>query len=175
MFKKMLFVSACLLTGTFMLYGACNSTCCKNDTCCPEECCCKIDSLCDKDDCCCTNNFCCLAEKGSLNAKDIKDPVKHLHAWLNEAKKLHPHDYDHVALATSTPEGKPHLKMIVTMVEKNGDLMFFTHKDSTKSKMLEKTITSRHFSIGLNKTGKSLFVEKQKTLKIKKLKDFFWI
>jgi pyridoxamine 5'-phosphate oxidase len=72
-----------------------------------------------------------------LNETDIdKNPFKQFDVWFNEAVDAKCYDPNAMALATSTFEGKPSVRLVLLkMIDERG-LAFFTNYDSKKSRQI---------------------------------------
>ena len=72
---------------------------------------------------------------------EVADPFALFSAWLDEARRTEPNDPDAVALATSTPDGHPSVRMvllkgIVPAPGPEGGFVFYTNMESRKGEEL---------------------------------------
>ena len=68
---------------------------------------------------------------------DSKDPIALFAEWLQEAERSEPNDPNAAALATSTADGHPSVRMVlVKRVDERG-FCFFTNAESKKGKQLQ--------------------------------------
>lgn len=67
---------------------------------------------------------------------ESKDPIAEIKGWLAEAEKSEPVNPNAAALATSTTDGKPSIRMVlVKAIDENG-FVFYTNTESQKGKEL---------------------------------------
>jgi pyridoxamine 5'-phosphate oxidase len=60
------------------------------------------------------------------------DPIALFDAWFAEARASEPNDPDAMALATSTPDGKPSVRMVLLKAHGPEGFTFYTNADSRK-------------------------------------------
>lgn len=63
---------------------------------------------------------------------DVADPLKLFDAWMAEAKVAEPNDPNAMALATSTPDGRPSVRMVLLKGHDARGFVFYTNHDSRK-------------------------------------------
>ena len=63
---------------------------------------------------------------------DSSDPIKLFREWLAEAEQSEPNDANAAALATSTPEGYPSVRMVLVKRADDHGFCFFTNAESRK-------------------------------------------
>jgi pyridoxamine 5'-phosphate oxidase len=66
------------------------------------------------------------------------DPIKQFHAWFAAATKAGIHDANAMALATSTPDGRPSARIVLLKGFDDRGFVFFTNYSSDKGRQLEK-------------------------------------
>lgn len=64
------------------------------------------------------------------------NPIELFHAWMAEAEKGEPNDPNAVALATSTQEGVPSVRMVLLKRVTGSGFCFFTNEQSEKGEQL---------------------------------------
>src|SRR5271155_6176251 len=68
---------------------------------------------------------------------EVADPLELFAAWLKQAEGSEPNDANAAALATSTPEGNPSVRMVlIKRVDERG-FCFFTNAESKKGRQIE--------------------------------------
>ena len=70
---------------------------------------------------------------GGLDA----DPLVELGRWLDEARRAGLHEPEAMALATSTPNGTPSVRMVLLRGLDDRGLRFFTNYESRKARELD--------------------------------------
>jgi pyridoxamine 5'-phosphate oxidase len=71
-----------------------------------------------------------------MTVTESKDPIAEIKGWLTEAEKSEPVNANAAALATSTTDGKPSVRMVlVKAIDENG-FVFYTNTESQKGKEL---------------------------------------
>ena len=65
-----------------------------------------------------------------------RDPLVHLAGWLAEARAAELFEPEAAALATSTRDGKPSVRMVLVRGVEDGDLRFYTNRESRKGSEL---------------------------------------
>ena len=60
------------------------------------------------------------------------DPIALFDAWYAEARETEPNDTNAMALATSTPDGRPSVRMVLLKGHGPGGFVFYTNADSRK-------------------------------------------
>jgi pyridoxamine 5'-phosphate oxidase len=70
-----------------------------------------------------------------LDALDL-DPLISLAAWLGEARDAGLHEPEAAALATSTPDGRPSVRMVLVRGVEEHDLRVYTNHESRKAEEL---------------------------------------
>ena len=65
-----------------------------------------------------------------------RDPLVPLAGWLAEARAAELFEPEAAALATSTREGKPSVRMVLVRGVEDGDLRFYTNRESRKGSEL---------------------------------------
>lgn len=74
----------------------------------------------------------------SLNEKDVNaNPINQLKLWLDEAVEARIPEPTAMALATSTPTGRPSIRMVLLKEIDDKGLVFFTNYESYKARQLE--------------------------------------
>lgn len=68
---------------------------------------------------------------------DIDDPFRLFEKWLAAAKESEPNDPDALALATSTPDGRPSVRMVLLKGLDTEGFVFYTNYDSRKGGELQ--------------------------------------
>ncbi len=71
-----------------------------------------------------------------LELKNIGDPIASAQKWLVEASKTEPNDPNAVALATSTADGTPDVRMVLCKDISETGFRFFTNLNSAKAQQL---------------------------------------
>lgn len=64
------------------------------------------------------------------------DPIELFHGWMGEAEKSEPNDPNAVALATSTKDGIPSVRMVLLKRVTGTAFCFFTNEQSEKGEQL---------------------------------------
>jgi pyridoxamine 5'-phosphate oxidase len=67
----------------------------------------------------------------------LADPIGLFAAWLKQAEDGEPNDANAAALATSTPEGVPSVRMVLVKQVDHRGFCFFTNAESKKGKQLQ--------------------------------------
>jgi pyridoxamine 5'-phosphate oxidase len=67
---------------------------------------------------------------------DFADPIKLFGEWLAEAERSEPNDANAAALATSTPDGYPSVRMVLVKRADDRGFCFFTNAESNKGMQL---------------------------------------
>ena len=62
----------------------------------------------------------------------LADPVEKFAEWFEEAKKAEPYNTNAVALATSTPDGRPSVRMVLFNKFDRRGVVFYTNAESRK-------------------------------------------
>ncbi len=76
--------------------------------------------------------------QGRLDIDDLdKDPIQEFQRWYDEAEKAGNLDPSAMALATVSPEGAPHVRMVLLKAIDERGFIFCTHQDSPKGKDLQ--------------------------------------
>ncbi len=70
------------------------------------------------------------------SASQASDPLALFEVWYEEAKKSEPNDPNAVALATSTVDGKPSVRMVLMKPVRDRQFCFFTNAESRKGRQL---------------------------------------
>jgi pyridoxamine 5'-phosphate oxidase len=65
------------------------------------------------------------------------DPIKQFHAWFSAAIKAGIHDANAMALATSTPDGKPSARVVLLKDFDERGFVFYTNYASDKGRQLD--------------------------------------
>ncbi|NLT52496.1 MAG: pyridoxamine 5'-phosphate oxidase [Ignavibacteria bacterium] len=74
----------------------------------------------------------------SLNEKDVNlNPITQLKLWLDEAVKSELTEPTAMALATSTPTGRPSIRIVLLKEIEDKGLVFFTNYGSYKARQIE--------------------------------------
>ena len=63
---------------------------------------------------------------------DTNDPIELFGRWMGEAETSEPNDPNAVALATSTPDGRPSVRMVLMKSASHGGFCFYTNCESEK-------------------------------------------
>jgi pyridoxamine 5'-phosphate oxidase len=71
-----------------------------------------------------------------LHNLDIADPIELFGQWLAEAEQSEPNDANAAALATSTPDGSPSVRMVLVKRADERGFCFFTNVESKKGTQL---------------------------------------
>jgi pyridoxamine 5'-phosphate oxidase len=71
------------------------------------------------------------------NHQEFGDPLELFHLWLQEAERSEPNDPNAAALATSTLDGRPSVRMVLVKRADEGGFCFFTNAESRKGRELE--------------------------------------
>ncbi len=66
----------------------------------------------------------------------VSDPVRLFEEWMAEAALSEPNDPNALALATSTPEGRPSVRMVLLKGVDAGGFVFYTNGESRKGREL---------------------------------------
>jgi len=72
-----------------------------------------------------------------LDDSKIGDPLEMFRQWLKEAEASEPNDANAAALATSTPEGNPSVRMVLIKRVDDRGFCFFTNAESRKGRQLK--------------------------------------
>jgi pyridoxamine 5'-phosphate oxidase len=72
-----------------------------------------------------------------LDDSKIGDPLEMFRQWLKEAEASEPNDPNAAALATSTPEGNPSVRMVLIKRVDDRGFCFFTNAESRKGRQLK--------------------------------------
>ena len=79
-----------------------------------------------------------MNQKNSLGLdncfKDLENPIELFDEWFNEAKKTEINDPNALALATSTKDGEPSVRMVLLKDFNQNGFVIYTNLDSKKSK-----------------------------------------
>ena len=67
---------------------------------------------------------------------DVTDPIELFGQWLTEAERNEPNDANAAALATSTPDGRPSVRMVLVKRADEHGFCFFTNAESKKGMQL---------------------------------------
>jgi pyridoxamine 5'-phosphate oxidase len=67
---------------------------------------------------------------------DFADPIELFGKWLAEAERSEPNDANAAALATSTPDGYPSVRMVLVKSADDRGFCFFTNAESKKGMQL---------------------------------------
>ena len=67
----------------------------------------------------------------------LADPLDLFASWLKQAEESEPNDAIAAALATSTPDGMPSVRMVLVKQVDHRGFCFFTNAESNKGKQLE--------------------------------------
>lgn len=68
---------------------------------------------------------------------DLADPIELFRQWLAEAERSEPNDANAAALATSTPDGSPSVRMVLVKCADERGFCFFTNIESRKGTQLQ--------------------------------------
>jgi pyridoxamine 5'-phosphate oxidase len=68
---------------------------------------------------------------------EMTDPLELFAAWLKQAEASEPNDAIAAALATSTPDGAPSVRMVLVKKVDDRGFCFFTNAESKKGKQLQ--------------------------------------
>jgi pyridoxamine 5'-phosphate oxidase len=68
---------------------------------------------------------------------EFADPIELFGLWMKEAEASEPNDANAAALATSTPEGRPSVRIILVKRADERGFCFFTNVESKKGKQLQ--------------------------------------
>jgi pyridoxamine 5'-phosphate oxidase len=71
-----------------------------------------------------------------LHNLDFADPIELFGQWLEEAERSEPNDANAAALATSTPDGYPSVRMVLVKRADHRGFCFFTNVESKKGTQL---------------------------------------
>ena len=78
-----------------------------------------------------------MNQKNSLGLdncfKDLENPIELFNEWFNEAKKTEINDPNALALATSTKDGEPSVRMVLLKDFNQNGFVIYTNLDSKKS------------------------------------------
>ncbi len=72
-----------------------------------------------------------------MNDLQSSDPVALFHEWLRDAEASEPNDPNAAALATSTPDGAPSVRMVLIKRADERGFCFFTNVESRKGRELQ--------------------------------------
>jgi pyridoxamine 5'-phosphate oxidase len=72
-----------------------------------------------------------------LHNLDFADPIELFGQWLAEAERSEPNDANAAALATSTPDGSPSVRMVLVKRADERGFCFFTNVESKKGTQLQ--------------------------------------
>ena len=67
-----------------------------------------------------------------MNARMTDDPFALFDGWFAEARTSEPNDANAMALATTTPDGRPSLRMVLLKGHGPDGFVFYTNMDSRK-------------------------------------------
>ena len=67
---------------------------------------------------------------------ELADPLELFAAWLKQAEASEPNDPIAAALATSTPDGAPSVRMVLVKQVDQSGFCFFTNAESKKGRQL---------------------------------------
>ncbi|PKU26083.1 pyridoxamine 5'-phosphate oxidase [Telmatospirillum siberiense] len=67
-----------------------------------------------------------------MMADDAKDPIALFGEWMQDAEKHEPNDPNAMALATSTPDGHPSVRMVLLKGYDETGFVFYTNLESRK-------------------------------------------
>lgn len=74
----------------------------------------------------------------TLSKKDVKDnPIEQLKLWMDEARQSEIVEANAASLATSTKEGKPSVRTVLTKSIDDNGIVFFTNYESRKARDIE--------------------------------------
>lgn len=76
-------------------------------------------------------------ETRHFDAEDATDPLSLFERWMSEAAQTEPNDPDAVALATSTPDGCPSVRMVLMKRLTPQGFSFYTNAESQKGRELQ--------------------------------------
>ncbi len=71
-----------------------------------------------------------------LGIPEVDDPIALFDAWLAEAGRLEPNDPNAMALATSTADGRPSVRMVLLKDHDADGFVFYTNQQSRKGEEL---------------------------------------
>jgi pyridoxamine 5'-phosphate oxidase len=71
-----------------------------------------------------------------MHNPDFADPIELFRQWLAEAERSEPNDANAAALATSTPDGSPSVRMVLVKRADERGFCFFTNVESKKGTQL---------------------------------------
>ena len=71
-----------------------------------------------------------------LAALETEEPLALYNQWMQEAEASEPNDPNAVALATSTPDGRPSVRMVLAKRVDERGFCFFTNAESQKGEQL---------------------------------------
>ena len=77
------------------------------------------------------------AEIPSAGIPDVDDPFRLFEAWMQAAKASEPNDPNAFALATSTPDGRPSVRMVLLKGFDDKGFVFYTNYESRKGGELQ--------------------------------------
>lgn len=63
---------------------------------------------------------------------DSDDPLALFRAWMQDARRTEPNDPNAMALATTTPDGRPSVRMVLLKGEDDRGFVFYTNLESRK-------------------------------------------
>lgn len=72
------------------------------------------------------------SHEGRSHEIDAEDPIELFRSWLKEAEASEPNDPNAVALATSTADGAPSVRMVLAKSVGGNPFCFFTNAESRK-------------------------------------------
>ena len=70
------------------------------------------------------------ADDGGIGVKD--DPFVLFHAWLEDARKSEPNDFNAMSVATVDSAGRPNVRMVLLKDAADGSFVFYTNYESAK-------------------------------------------
>ena len=73
----------------------------------------------------------------AMHNLEFADPIKLFGHWLAEAERSEPNDANAAALATSTPDGSPSVRMVLVKRADARGFCFFTNAESEKGNQLQ--------------------------------------
>jgi len=71
-----------------------------------------------------------LIDDGGIGTKD--DPFALFHAWLDEAQRSEPNDFNAMSIASVDGEGRPNVRMVLLKDAADGTFVFYTNYESAK-------------------------------------------
>jgi pyridoxamine 5'-phosphate oxidase len=76
--------------------------------------------------------------RSALNERDLDpDPIQQLMAWFDEASRSGNPEFNAMALATATPDGRPSVRMVLLRGIDERGFSFFTNYESRKAREIE--------------------------------------